>query len=190
LSATRVIVDDEPDETLVERCREGDGSAFAVLVGRYHRPIYNAAFRVLGNAEDASDITQVVFMRVTERLDDFDPRYKFFSWIYRIALNESLNLARKRGREQQLDEDEEVADVARSAEPDWNADRSELSERIQRALLGMNPDDRAVITLRHFSDCSYREMSGILGIAEKTVKSRLFAARRRLRELLADLRPA
>jgi RNA polymerase sigma-70 factor (ECF subfamily) len=54
LAATRVIVDDEPDETLVERCREGDRSAFAVLVGRYHRPIYNAAYRVLGNAEDAT----------------------------------------------------------------------------------------------------------------------------------------
>jgi RNA polymerase sigma-70 factor, ECF subfamily len=182
-------VDDDPDETLVERCREGDGSAFAVLVERYHRPLYNAAFRVLGNAEDAADITQVVFMRVTERLDDFDSRYKFFSWIYRIALNESLNLARKRGREEPLDDEAEVAG-GRDAEPDWNLDRSELAERIQRALLGMAVDDRAVITLRHFSDCSYREMSNILGIAEKTVKSRLFAARRRLRELLADLRPA
>ncbi|HUQ28295.1 MAG TPA: sigma-70 family RNA polymerase sigma factor [Usitatibacter sp.] len=182
-------MDDDPDESLVERCREGDGAAFAVLVERYHRPIYNAAYRVLGNAEDAADITQVVFMRVTERLDDFDSRYKFFSWIYRIALNESLNLARKRGREEPL-EDEEHVPGARDAEPDWNLDRSELAERIQRALLGMAVDDRAVITLRHFSDCSYREMSTILGIAEKTVKSRLFAARRRLRELLADLRPA
>jgi RNA polymerase sigma-70 factor (ECF subfamily) len=182
-------VDGDPDETLIERCREGDGSAFAVLVHRYHRPIYNAAFRILGNAEDAADITQVVFMRVTERLDDFDSRYKFFSWIYRIALNESLNLARKRGREEPLDDDAQVPG-GRDAEPDWNMDRSELSERIQRALLGMAVDDRAVLTLRHFSDCSYREMSTILGIAEKTVKSRLFAARRRLRELLADLRPA
>jgi len=58
-------VDDEPDETLVERCREGDGSAFAALVGRYHRPIYNAAFRVLGNAEYGRYITQVMFRRVT-----------------------------------------------------------------------------------------------------------------------------
>jgi RNA polymerase sigma-70 factor (ECF subfamily) len=182
-------VDDDLDETLVERCREGDGGAFAVLVHRYHRPIYNAAFRVLGNADDAADITQVVFMRVTERLDEFDSRYKFFSWIYRIALNESLNLARKRVREEPLDDEAEIAG-AKSAEPDWNADRTELAERVQRALMGMNVDDRAVLTLRHFSDCSYREMSGILGIAEKTVKSRLFAARRRLRDLLADLRPA
>jgi RNA polymerase sigma-70 factor, ECF subfamily len=182
-------VDGDPDETLVERCREGDGSAFAALVHRYHRPIYNAAFRVLGNAEDAADITQVVFMRVTERLDDFDSRYKFFSWIYRIALNEALNLARKRRREEPLEEEDNIA-AGREAEPDWNLDRSELAERIQGALLGLGMDDRAVITLRHFSDCSYHEMSTILGIAEKTVKSRLFAARRRLRELLADLRPA
>ena len=182
-------MDDDLDETLVERCREGDGAAFAVLVHRYHRPIYNAAFRVLGNADDAADITQVVFMRVTERLDDFDSRYKFFSWIYRIALNESLNLARKRVREEPLDDEAEIAG-SKDAEPDWNADRTELAERVQRAMMGMNVDDRAVLTLRHFSDCSYREMSGILGIAEKTVKSRLFAARRRLRDLLADLRPA
>ena len=189
MAATGVIVDGDPDETLVERCREGDGSAFAVLVGRYHRPIYNAAYRVLGNAEDAADITQVVFMRVTERLDDFDSRFKFFSWIYRIALNESLNLARKLSREEPLDEEAEIAG-ARSAEPEWNTAQSQLAERVQRALMGMNIDDRAVLTLRHFSDCSYREMGTILGLAEKTVKSRLFAARRRLRELLADLRPA
>ena len=182
-------MDGDPDETLVERCRQGDRTAFAALVKRYHRPIYNAAYRVLGNAEDAADITQVVFMRVAERLDDFDSRYKFFSWIYRIALNEALNLARKRGREQPLEDEDEVAG-GRDAEPDWNLDRSELTQRIQGALLGMGVDDRAVLTLRHFSDCSYREMSTILGIAEKTVKSRLFAARRRLRELLADLRPA
>jgi RNA polymerase sigma-70 factor (ECF subfamily) len=189
LDATGVIVDGDPDESLVERCREGDGTAFAALVKRYHRPIYNAAFRVLGNADDAADITQVVFMRVTERLDDFDSRYKFFSWIYRIALNEALNLARKRRREDPLEDEDEVPG-GRESEPDWNMDRTELTDRIQRALMGMAADDRAVITLRHFSDCSYREMSTILGIAEKTVKSRLFAARRRLRDLLADLRPA
>jgi RNA polymerase sigma-70 factor (ECF subfamily) len=189
LALSGVIVDDDPDESLIERCREGDGTAFAALVHRYHRPIYNAAFRVLGNADDAADITQVVFMRVTERLDDFDSRYKFFSWIYRIALNESLNLARKRGREEPLDDEAELA-AHRDSDPAWNTDQAELTERIQKALLGMSVDDRAVLTLRHFSDCSYREMSAILDIAEKTVKSRLFAARRRLRELLTDLRPA
>ncbi len=156
MALTGVIVDDDPDESLVERCREGDGPAFAVLVHRYHRPIYNAAFRVLGNAEDAADITQVVFMRVTERLDDFDSRYKFFSWIYRIALNESLNLARKRRREEPLGDETEIA-AHRDSDPAWNTDQSELADRIQKALIAMNVDDRAVLTLRHFSDCSYRD---------------------------------
>ena len=143
---------------------------------------------MLGNAEDASDITQVVFMRVTERLDDSTHATSSLQLdlpdrAQRVA--QSRAQAPPRGA---LEEEDELP--ARDAEPDWNADRAELSERIRRPSLGMNTDDRAVITLRHFSDCSYREMSGILGIAEKTVKSRLFAARRRLRELLSDLRPA
>jgi len=181
-------VDDEPDETLVERCREGDGPAFAVLVGRYHRPIYNAAYRVLGNAEDASDITQVVFMRVTERLDDFDSRYKFFSWIYRIAVNESLNLLRRNGREDELDDEIDLPG-AESSNPEWQVGEAELSKRIQSALMSMTANDRMVLTLRHFSECSYEEIGQILDLDEKTVKSRLFEARNRLRNLLKDLRP-
>ena len=178
-------MDDEPDETLVERCREGDGSAFAALVGRYHRPIYNAAFRVLGNAEDASDITQVVFMRVTERLDDFDSRYKFFSWIYRIAVNESLNLQRRHRHEDELDDDVDVAGEE-SAGPERQASAAELSRDLRRAMMRLPTSDRLVLTLRHFSECSYEDIALILEIDEKTVKSRLFEARRRLRGMLPD----
>jgi RNA polymerase sigma-70 factor (ECF subfamily) len=181
-------VDDEPDETLVERCREGDRSAFAVLVGRYHRPIYNAAYRVLGNAEDASDITQVVFMRVTERLDDFDSRYKFFSWIYRIAVNESLNMLRRGKREEQLDDDADFAGSPHD-DPESRLGAVQVSAQLRAALLRLPTAARMVISLRHFSDCSYEEIGQILDIDEKTVKSRLYEARQRLRELLKDLRP-
>ena len=72
---------------------------------RYQRPLYNAAFWVLRSAEDAADITQIVFLKVAEQLDDYDPQYKFFSWIYRIAVNESLNLLRRNRREEPLDEE-------------------------------------------------------------------------------------
>ena len=85
------------DQALVERCRSGDRAAFTELVIRYQRPIYNAAFWMLRKAEDASDVTQEVFLKVAERLDEYDPQYKFFSWIYRIAVNESLNLLRRNG---------------------------------------------------------------------------------------------
>ena len=182
-------MDKDHDQTLVERCRNGDDAAFTVLVTRYQRPIYNAAYRILGNAEDASDIAQVVFLRVTERLADYDSQYKFFSWIYRIALNESLNLLRRNGREEPLDDRIDLPGPE-SADPEWQAYEAELSRRVQRALMGMGVDDRVVLTLRHFADLSYREIGVILGLEDKTVKSRLFEARQRLRVLLADLRTA
>jgi RNA polymerase sigma-70 factor (ECF subfamily) len=180
----------EPDEALVARCRNGDGSAFTVLVGRYQGPIYNAAYRVLGNAEDASDITQSVFLRIAERLDDYDSQFKFFSWIYRIALNESLNLLRSNGREQPLGDDEDLVPDDAHADPESQALGAELSARVQRALMKLKAQDRMVLVLRHFSECSYREIAVVLEIDEKTVKSRLFEARSRMRGLLHEVHAA
>lgn len=179
---------EDHDQTLVDCCKKGDRAAFTTLVTRYQRPIYNAAYRVLGNAEDASDIAQIVFLRVAERLDEYDSQYKFFSWIYRIAINESLNLLRRNRREEPLDDEIELPGPV-SASPEWQYDNGQRCERIQRALMSMKADDRVVLTLRHFSDCSYREIGHILDVEEKTVKSRLFEARQRLGELLKDLRP-
>jgi RNA polymerase sigma-70 factor, ECF subfamily len=176
----------DPDEDLVERCRDGDRAAFAALVRRYQKPLYNAAYRILGRDEDARDITQLVFLRVVERLDQYDPRFKFFSWIYRIAVNESLNVLRKE-REAELPQDEEQAGPE-SSDPAWQANEAQVSRRIQAALMAMRAPDRVVLSLRHFHDCSYDEMAEILEIEVKTVKSRLFEARQRLKEMLADLR--
>jgi RNA polymerase sigma-70 factor (ECF subfamily) len=179
-------VDNETDLALIERCRKGDWSAFTELVVRYQRPIYNAAFWVLRKPEDANDITQVVFLRIAERLDDYDPRFKFFSWIYRIAVNESLNLLRRNGREDALDDDIELAGPD-GADPERQASAAEAADRIRSALMKLTPNDRVVITLRHFSECSYEEIGQILDLDEKTVKSRLYEARQRLRALLRDL---
>jgi RNA polymerase sigma-70 factor (ECF subfamily) len=183
----RVIADNEADLELIERCRKGDWSAFTELVVRYQRPIYNAAFWVLRNPEDANDIAQVVFLRIAERLDEYDPRFKFFSWIYRIAVNESLNLLRRHGREDALDDDVDVAGPE-SADPERQASAAEVTRRIRGALMKLAPNDRVVITLRHFSECSYEEIGQILDLDQKTVKSRLFEARQRLRALLGDLK--
>jgi RNA polymerase sigma-70 factor (ECF subfamily) len=182
-------VNKDPDETLVERCREGDRSALAALVTRYQRAIYNAAYRVLGNGEDAADVAQSVFLRVAERLDEFDAQRRFFSWIYRIAINEALNVLRRNGREETLEEADEVAG-AESLDPERRARDAELAGRVQGALMSLRFDDRIVITLRHFSGCSYGEIASILELQEKTVKSRLFEARQRLRGLLKDFEPA
>jgi RNA polymerase sigma-70 factor, ECF subfamily len=180
-------VDNETDQALVDRYRNGDSEAFSDLVVRYQRPIYNAAFWLTRRAEDASDITQTVFLRVAERLDEYDPKYKFFSWIYRIAVNESLNLLRSNRREEALDDTIDIPD-GDGANPEWQVGEAQVSRRIQNALMGMTTNDRTVLTLRHFSECSYQEIAQILDLDEKTVKSRLFEARHRLAVLLKDLR--
>ena len=174
------------DQALVEGCRNGDRAAFAALVVRYQQPIYNAAYRVLGNAEDAADIAQAVFLKVAERLEEYDPRFKFFSWLYRIAINESLNLLRRNGREEPLDEEMDIPG-ADSANPEWQLGEAQVSRRVQGALMRMRAEDRVMIALRHFSECTYREIGAILELDERTVKSRLYEARSRLRGLLQDL---
>ena len=186
LRPPRVIVDKDTDLELVERYRGGDQAAFTELVIRYQRQVYNAAFWVLRRVEDANDITQEVFLKVAERLDDYDPRFKFFSWIYRIAVNESLNLLRRNKREQALDDEMDMP-TEDSAGPERQLGAAQLSERIRNALMRMTTNDRMVLSLRHFADLSYQEIGQILDLDEKTVKSRLFEARQRLRGSLADL---
>jgi RNA polymerase sigma-70 factor, ECF subfamily len=180
-----VVGVDDDDQRLVERCLKGDREAFAELVVRYQRPIYHMAYRVLGNVEDAREITQGVFLTIAERLDDYNPRFKFFSWIYRITINASLNLRRRGGREEPLGEDHEVPDSG--TDPEASMSAAQQSARIQQALMGLKFENRVVLTLRHFSDCSYREIGQILDLDEKTVKSRLYEGRQQLRSLLKDL---
>ena len=176
---------DEDDRALVERFRRGDRDAFAELVARYQGPVYNAAFWVVRRAEDAGDVCQTAFLKAAERIDDYDPKFRFFSWIYRIALNEALNLVRDHGREEALDESVEL--VSEAAGPDDRVHAGQRARRLQDALMRLPTNDRIVVTLRHFSELSYAEIADALGIEEKTVKSRLFEARQRLRAMLGDL---
>jgi RNA polymerase sigma-70 factor (ECF subfamily) len=185
---SRVIVDEDADRAAIERYRHGDREAFAELVIRYQRPIYNAAFWILRRAEDASDVTQDVFVRIAERLGEYDARYKFFSWIYRIAVNESLNRLRRNEREEPLDNEIELPDTERAG-PERSVSEAQQAARLRTALMQLSTADRTVVTLRHFSELSYQEIGLVLDIDEKTVKSRLFEARQRLRQMLGDLRP-
>lgn len=176
----------DSDLELVERYRRGDQAAFTQLVIRYQRPIYNAAFWTLRRAEDAKDITQEVFLKVAERLDEYDARFKFFSWIYRMAINESLNLLRRTNRELALDDEADLP-AGDGANPEQQLGNSQISQRIRGAVMRMPTNDRMVLSLRHFSECSYEEIGQILELDERTVKSRLFEARQRLRGMLSDL---
>jgi len=136
---------------------------------------------MLGNVQDAEDITQTVFFYVFHKLRTYDPRFKFFSWIYRMTVNESLNMLKRRKPTVTLDDDFDIPAPLGGA-----ADRAEAEERVGSALLSLKPDDRAVVVLRHFVSFSYQEIADVLEISVQTVKSRLFTARERLRLALSE----
>jgi RNA polymerase sigma-70 factor (ECF subfamily) len=175
-------MDESRDHALVKRCLSGDRQALAALIEEYKRPLYNAAYRILGNPEDAADATQAAFLKAFEHLASYDPKYKFFSWIYRIAVNESINQLKRNRKQQPLDESE----VANDPSPDRAAETVDLSRNVQDGLMALTSDYRSVLVLRHFSDCSYREIGEILEIPEKTVKSRLYSARQQMKEVLLE----
>lgn len=173
-------MNEDGDVMLVRRCREGDRNAFATLVGRYERPVFNAALRMLRNPEDARDVTQTVFLKVFEHLGDYDPSHRLYSWIYRIALNESINVLNRRVRSEPVGDDE--ADGRRGADDEVASEQ--VSRQVQRALMCIKVEYRAVIVLKHFLDLSYEDIGQVLGVPEKTVKSRLFTARQLLKSAL------
>jgi RNA polymerase sigma-70 factor (ECF subfamily) len=173
---------DESDVVLVARCRSGDRTAFDALLGRHSRQVFSAAFRILHNREDAFDVTQTAFMHAFERFDRYDPGQPFLSWLYRIAVNQALDLVRaQRPAEAMPDEPADDRDG-----PDEQAAHDQTDRRMQRALMKLDVDYRTVIVLKHLQGCSYEDIAHILECPVKTVKSRLFTARQALRNILVS----
>jgi RNA polymerase sigma-70 factor (ECF subfamily) len=173
----------DDDEPLIRQTLAGDASAFGAVVTRYQKVLYSVAVRMLGNAEDARDVTQNAFVKAYQGLATFDSRYRFFSWIYRILVNECLNVIRSRRPQEPL--------TARLTAPDSPFEAAAANERrlqVEAALQQLSPEYRAVIVLRHFAGQSYKEIADVLSIPEKTVRSRLYSARQTLGEQLLTWR--
>ena len=173
---------DSDDSALVRRSLEGDAGAFEQLVSNYQRVLFSVALRLLGNYEDARDATQNAFIKVYQRLDTYDSRYRFFSWIYRILVNECLNARRGRNPEHPLSDDHRGSD-----DPGASFEAGERTRAVREAILALPLEYREVIVLRHFAALSYEEMAAAIGIPMKTVKSRLHTARQRLLGALSGL---
>lgn len=173
-------MDKDRELALVRDCQKGDRRALDSLVRHFEKPIYNAAFRMLGNMDEAADVTQTAFMRLFENIDRFNPEHRLFSWIYRIAVNEAIDQLKRRNKLQPLDDpaghDGDVSHESVAA--------SQLSSGVQAVLMELQEDQRALIVLHYFTDCSYRQIASILELPEKTVKSRLFTARKQLKSRL------
>lgn len=171
----------DDDGALAQRAVAGDVEAFEVLVTRHQRVLFKVALRMLGDPADASDATQAAFVKAFQNLRSFDPRFRFFSWMYRILLNECLNARRGRRRHEQ---EEAAFELAGNGTPLEALERSERRQRVQKALLALTDEYRQVIVLRHFADLSYDDIAATLEIPAKVVKSRLYSARQRLAEML------
>jgi RNA polymerase sigma-70 factor, ECF subfamily len=164
----------ELDVALVARCLTGEWEAFDELVRRHERALYNGALRIVRNSDDAKDIVQGVFVKVYEKLPSYDPKHKFFSWIYRMMVNASLNWIEARRHQTGLDP--EWPSGAESPEDRFL--RGEESRQIEMALEKLKPEHRIAVVLKYFGELSYDELAYVLDIPTKTVKSRLYEARR------------
>lgn len=170
----------EPDAAIVRKCLAGDSRAYGVLVDRYQNVLYNVALRMVRDPDDAADLTQTVFVQAYEKLDRYDPSYKFYSWVYRMTVNAALNFIHRRRRQRPLD----GHDPAAATTPADRFAEAELTDRVERALMDLGPEDRALVILKHMEDLPYRDLAFIFDIPEKTVKSRLYTARQRLKDIL------
>lgn len=179
---------------LVAKAREGDSGAFNELVNRYSRKIYRLAKHITQNDEDAEDVLQETFLKAFEHLSGFQGQSKFYTWIVRIAVNESLMKLRKRksDRSVPLDEpldtgeDTVVREIAVWDEnPEQRYSREELGEILDEAVQSLRPVFRTVFVLRDIEELSTEETAEALGISVPAVKSRLLRARLQLREKLS-----
>jgi len=168
------------DHELVRQCLNGQTHAFGILVDRYQKPLYNTALRMVKNAQDAEDVTQIAFLKAYEGLDSFNPSYRFFSWIYRITVNESLNLVKGRRSVSGLD----GRDWADETSSEDDAGAFETNDRLEMALGYLTPEDRAIVLLKHVEGFSYDEIAYVFDISLTLVKSRLYTARQRLKDAM------
>lgn len=178
-AAAEYVDQDEQDSALVARCMAGDQAAFGNLVDRYQHLLFTVAIRIVGDYDEASDATQNAFVKAYRKLDTFDPGRRFFSWIYRILLNECLTRRRDKRASEPL-----TPDVARVGSPADLLEAKERRARVKTAILALRPAYREVVVLRYFGELSYDDIADAVGVPVKTVKSRLHTARERLASLL------
>lgn len=183
---------DAEDALKVAEFLAGDVRAFEFLFDKYRERVYRLAYRFLRNREDALEVTQDVFLRVYLGISKFKTQSKFFTWLYRIAVNRAIDFARSKRSSKLKEAEEEILELVaqpsprREPAPDPSqvaADR-ELAEEIRKAVAGLSEKHRTVFLLHAAEHLSYREIAAVLGCSIGTVMSRLFYARKRLQRIL------
>lgn len=187
----------EDEQGLVRRAQAGDTAAFEILVRRYQDRVYGLALRLLGNADDAMDVCQEALFRAYEALPRFRGGSAFYTWLYRIVVNQALDHLRRRpGREEAAFDDRVAASAeggtlssAAADDPGVQIEARELQAALERAIALLPPVQRAAILLREVEGLSYSDIARALGCSMGTVMSRLHYARKRLQESLREYLP-
>ncbi len=196
LGMVRSAHEESEDLALVRAVRNGDTTAYRGLVERYQTRVYHLVFGMVRNQEDAKDLTQEAFVKAYRNLHNFREDSRFYTWLYRIAMNVTIDFVRRRnkaplpGAEEDVasrEPDGQISEAHHAQSPRRAYEQKALHQAILAAVEQLPEDQRQVILLREVEGLSYKEIAEIVGVPEGTVMSRLFYARKKLQAVLAPL---
>ena len=185
----------DPDLELVQRAQSGDASAFDELVVKYSQKLYGLVYHMTSNKDDTHDLLQDVFAKAYRSVSKFRGKSTFYTWIYSIAVNMTLNFLKKRKRrtassfddiDTGIQNDPAFVDISHRSNPRRQTNIHELQIKLNEAMLKLSEDHRAVVTMFDIQGISHAEIGRVLGVSEGTVRSRLFYAHQQLRGHLSE----
>ena len=173
------------DLKLIHRSQAGDTEAFGELVTKYRSKIFNMIYGIVGNENDAWDLAQEGFLKAWRSIHRFQARSSFYTWLYSITINVTIDSLRQRCRRSEVELDDAIPSSLPSPRADYQ--RNEIRQHINAALAQLSPEHRAVIVLKEIEDLHYHEIAEILNLSIGTVMSRLFYGRKKLQSILRPL---
>jgi RNA polymerase sigma-70 factor (ECF subfamily) len=185
----------DPDHELVRRAQDGNTRAFDDLVVKYSPKLYGMVYHMTANKEDTHDLLQDIFAKAYRSLKRFRGKSTFYTWIYSISTNMTLNFLKKRKRRSALSLDnvdsgiqnnDALVDLGHASNPRHQSNVNELQKKLNEALQALSEDHRAVVTMFDIQGVPHAEISRILGVTEGTVRSRLFYAHKQLQGHLQE----
>ncbi len=183
------------DREWISRVQEGDATAFDRLIDKYKSRLYGVIYNMLGNHEDAADLTQDSFVKAYKSITSFKSKANFYTWLYRIGVNTALNFLKRRKEahlslnewdEEGLEEEPGYKELSSRETASGPLDREELQEKLNEALQKLSQEHRAVVVLHDIQGLRHQEVAKVLGCSEATARSRLFYAHQQLQALLAN----
>jgi RNA polymerase sigma-70 factor (ECF subfamily) len=174
---------EQSEKTWVQQARTGDPAASSKLVEVYQKPVYNLAYRMLGNSVEAEDAAQETFIRAYTRLDTYDPSRKFSSWMLSIASHYCIDVLRRRKANLvSIDDLPPMVDLSmpQITQPEQVVIEEQVADQVQQLLNTLPPPYRTPVILRYWYDMSYQEIASTMGVTESTIKTRLHRARAKL----------